>query len=935
MRPLLLTMSAFGSYAGTEQVDFEKLGNGIFLITGDTGAGKTTIFDAVTFCLYDVTSGGKREGDMMRSHYASDDVPTFVELTFQVGKEIYKVRRNPSYQRRSRRKNKDGEYVRTTENASVELTMPDGSAYKGKIRDINRKIVEIVGLDSNQFLQITMIAQGEFLKLLHAPSRERKEIFGKIFDTKIYNRIQSELREASKELEEALSENQRECVRTLRQIEAEPESSLTENLSELPERQDRWGEAVFELLDELEDENEKAWQALRSERDRIKGLSRKKEQYLELQKKKQETELRIRNLTKWLEEQALFLKKQEDIWKKAKERAEQEGGLLENEILRLENSLPEYQELQKAVEQLRENRKVWEEKEQQKSTLDKKIISMKEERQQISVQQEKLMEAGNQIPKLEGMLRELKEREEALISMGQRQKKLEQLEDSLRKRQADLRVLLDDCRKKEENYRRLYYRFIEEQVGMISKRLKDGEPCPVCGSRNHPNPAPAAELDINQEQVEKLREIAKTADELLNQGKEEFAREKQLFLTEHEHLKEISKRWFAVELDWREADRKRTAEAFQECRKQRIEKTALLVRCVKEKAQFEKNKSQLRQIEETLQQAEVDSLSVGSQREEARLSYEMAQQNVQTKQKLLPYPEERQARKILTEKYSQKERLLQDERTAKGLLERGQKEYHKNQGAIAVEQETESVLQKQMEEKVLTGIPGETLEELQQQEQLLEERESKISYRRQKNTQGRTELTGLFEQRKKLEKQYGLVGKLDKTANGKRRQTAGLDFTTYVQRRYFSGIIREANKRLQKMNGGHFYLKCRDIRDLRLQGEVGLDLDVYSCVTNSVRDVKTLSGGESFMASLSMALGMADIVQRTAGKLKLETMFVDEGFGSLDEESRQQAIRILNELAGESRLVGIISHVEELKEQIDRKLIIQKGRDGSHIRMNL
>ena len=224
---------------------------------------------------------------------------------------------------------------------------------------------------------------------------------------------------------------------------------------------------------------------------------------------------------------------------------------------------------------------------------------------------------------------------------------------------------------------------------------------------------------------------------------------------------------------------------------------------------------------------------------------------------------------------------------------------------------------------------------MKEQALLLEEQERNLDHIFRENTQCREKLKILFETREKLKKQYGIVGKLDKTANGKRRQAVGLDFQTYVQRKYFSSIIREANRRLKTMTGGKFLLKCRELKDLGLQGEVGLDLDVYSCVTDSVRDVKTLSGGESFMAALAMALGMADVVARTAGKVRLETMFIDEGFGSLDEESRQQAIRILDELAGEDRLVGIISHVEELKEQIDRKLVIQKGRDGSHIRFRL
>ena len=221
---------------------------------------------------------------------------------------------------------------------------------------------------------------------------------------------------------------------------------------------------------------------------------------------------------------------------------------------------------------------------------------------------------------------------------------------------------------------------------------------------------------------------------------------------------------------------------------------------------------------------------------------------------------------------------------------------------------------------------------LEQEAKFLEQEKLKVAAIKARDQQARKQLTRLYQEREVFKKQYEVVSNLDKTANGNLPQHVRLDFQTYVQRRYFHSIIAEANRRLVKINGNQFILQCRDVEHLGRQGEAGLDLDVYDLVTDKIRDVKTLSGGESFLAALSMALGMADVIQNTAGKVHLDTMFIDEGFGSLDDEARDRAIGILNELAGDTRLVGIISHVAELKEQIDRKLVIKKGDKGSHAR---
>ena len=218
MRPVRLTMSAFGSYSGTEVIDFTQVQGGLFLITGDTGAGKTTIFDAITYALYDRTSGGARDGNMMRSQYAAEDTDTYVEYVFSYRGEEYTIRRNPEYMRVGKRKNADGTVRLVKETAKVSLLLPDGKEFQGKKREIDQKIEEIIGLDAGQFTQIAMIAQGDFLKLLHAGSKERKKIFSRIFQTQIYWRMQEELKEQGKALYVSLKENEADIRREMERV---------------------------------------------------------------------------------------------------------------------------------------------------------------------------------------------------------------------------------------------------------------------------------------------------------------------------------------------------------------------------------------------------------------------------------------------------------------------------------------------------------------------------------------------------------------------------------------------------------------------------------------------------------------------------------------------------------------------------------------------
>ena len=258
MRPIKLTMSAFGSYSGMETIDFTKIQGGLFLVTGDTGAGKTTIFDAVTYALYDRTSGGRRDGNMMRSQYADDEAETFVEYTFAYRDGQYTIRRNPEYMRAGKRKNADGKIRLVKETSKVSLIMPDGKEFQGKKREVDQKIEQIIGLDAGQFTQIAMIAQGDFLRLLHAESKERKKIFSKIFQTQIYRDVQEQLKEQGKALYIQLKENEADIRREMERVDADG-SKVQKVWEDLISQEMPSAEAVTETLGRILKEGKEAY----------------------------------------------------------------------------------------------------------------------------------------------------------------------------------------------------------------------------------------------------------------------------------------------------------------------------------------------------------------------------------------------------------------------------------------------------------------------------------------------------------------------------------------------------------------------------------------------------------------------------------------------------------------------------------------------------
>lgn len=934
MRPVKLTMSAFGSYAGVETIDFEYVKNGIFLITGDTGAGKTTIFDAITYALFEQTSGGGRDGEMMRSQYADGNTPTYVEFTFSYQGEQYQIRRNPNYKRTSKRRNKEGERTLTNEAASVELTLSDGQVFPGRIREVNEKIVEIMGVDAGQFTQISMIAQGEFMKLLHAPSRERKEIFEKVFDTRIYRMIQMQLREQGKGVYGSLADNRKLWEHETAGVIYPKESPSCNDWEMCRDKQETQPEQILEVLNQILLEMERQEEAVNLKEQEKRRLftenSLKIEQAHQLNNRfvqLQQESLKIEKIQLEIAQTKEQTQKLKQLVKEKVERYQRQMPELLQKIAGWKALLPKYailKEKQSLLLQIEEKQMKAEEAER---AVEERVKQKKWEMQKTKELIEKLEQETGLLIKLQQQEKELLGKKKILEEMEKRADGLQQLEVKCLKKQEGVREALESYQIRSRDYEDKNQVFIEEQVGIIALGLKEGEPCPVCGSKEHPEKASISVKAITQQEVENAKRIREQADELLNQKKEEYQYLKEKYEKEKALLSQDAERLFGAE-----RNRDQIAQEGKKCRAEYDSVTERRIQLEEQQKACTYQKKKREEIEAEQEVLEKQKEQAVQQRYNIKTEHETVLQFLENLIAELPYEQERELIQHLQKAEKEKAIFEQEKEILEKKLGDLQKIQAKYQGILTTQHEHVIRLKEELQgkEPVDTKELEDLLQHLKEEQKELEKRKLELTGNRSRNQQISLNLNILYKERSLLEEKYTIINTLDRTANGKLNQQAGLDLQTYVQRRYFKYIVAEANRRLVKMSGGQFILQCRNMESLGKRGEVGLDLDVYDLVTDQVRDVKTLSGGESFMAALSMALGMADIIQHMAGKVHLDTMFIDEGFGSLDEEARSKAIGILNELAGDRRLVGIISHVTELKEQIDRKLIVSKAEKGSH-----
>lgn len=924
MKPLKLTMSAFGSYAGKNVIDFTGQQQGIFLITGDTGAGKTTIFDAITYALYNQTSGGERNGNMMRSQYAKPETETYVELEFLYRGQTYRVRRNPDYKITKTLKN--GKIREQKVPHSVELTLPDGTVFPEKKNATDAKIIEILGLTADQFSQIVMIAQGDFLKLLYTKSDERKMIFSKLFRTDIYWKIQENLRRKSMEMDERIQENDRAFEQEKSRIMPLPESE------ELP---------LDELVERLRERVKDALKEQNLRRANVEELNKKITKYEEINKLFVSLE-KIRQTGKELEARQAESKERRQQIENARKadkvlvaeqqnlRQQQEVEQSAQAIAKMTETLANDQEMFESLKtQLQEVEAI---KKREAADLQKKMLAL----EQSFPSYEALQNARSEEQQAKKVWEDLgktseesfHKKEAGIAALKEQQKRQEQVVEQTKKNWEQTSLSASESAK---HYEHMYEAFLKEQAGILAENLSAGCPCPVCGSTVHPDPAKLSDHAVTELEVEQAKKTRAAAEEKRDLAYLAFEAEK------------TKKQKLAQAVEKEEADFVLAQTIAKQQRKEAEQNYVSLQKIaeqIREKLVYPslaEAKKQYAAMQKALEAAEQE---IAKKRQKVS---ELAEaMNTLKGQKLAEEENQKTAKKLAVKTEKKYAKLLEksgfvSEETyhlailperSRSKLEREEKEY---ESQCLRQQSEQKLLEKQVSGKTYTDTT-ELNEQLKAEKQVLKEAEKTYMELHTAYENDRAVLQNCavyLEKGKKLESEDQVIKSLSKTANGRLSGSAKIDFETYIQRQYFKQIIHEANKRLLTMSNHQFILKLKEEANTGRKTNEGLDLSVYSLVTDSERDVKTLSGGESFLAALAMALGLSDIVERSAGAIHPDMMFIDEGFGSLDAQSRQQAIEVLGELAGDSRMVGIISHVTELKEQIDRKLVVSRTDKGS------
>ena len=958
MRPLQITLQAFGSYADLTVIDFTKTTENLFLISGNTGAGKTTIFDALVFALYGEASScqNHKEGLILQSQFrpldGKDLKETFVSLTFEENRQHYTVRRVPRQERAKKR----GKGV-TLINASVTLTLPDGSIYP--LKETDAKLRELIGLTKEQFMQIAMIAQGEFMELLRAKSDDKKKIFRKLFHTELYDEIVREVDRRRADCNQNIADMKtqfqtvisrlclppdREETGDLQEWKQEIEDGLFLHSEEFLSALQAWNLSLEQEVQTLTQNQAKAQQDRDLCRDAVQAAARLSDLFSHLEENEKE-----RALLKQEEEQRLEagLPTLEEEERQAKLQWEQEAENYHRLRERVEKALALFQQKEDA-------QKKCSLLEQKQKAACLTLSNIQEEKNSLQGREEKtsselqlLERASIDLAEFQKQLQRSRELSLQEQNLQLEKKNLLQAESALKEAQETYRRITLSYQQARQTSEQLRSLFLDAQAGLLAASLRDGSPCPVCGSKTHPHPftlsaqtplPTEAELKNAEKKTEDLRskqEEASAAAEAAAATKNErqktfFSSVQQLFLKANTFCRELEVSFAAAS---------GPAETVQ---MPEMENAIGMLLSASAKTVHERNE----QLKERAKRAEELTSLLHLLREEGKqkdlLLEEARSKAAETEKALSAANSERLLLHASSdfESRSAAEAYLQQagekEQAARSRFENAQAGAKRHADALLATKTKKQTLLKEIGDKKRpqTEALQQALCAAEEKLTILTERLQKQSHELQENRYALQELSSSSEARRHIFSEYERLDRLYKQMSGN-ISGSRMDLETYVQRLYLSKILSSANKRFQEMSGGQYAFRMIRIANAGEGRNKGLDLMVYSSVTGKEREIRTLSGGESFMAALSLALGMADQIQNTSSAVHLDMMFIDEGFGSLDDLARSKSIRVLKEMADSHRLIGIISHVTELKQEIGNQLLITKDEHGSHVKWRI
>ncbi len=926
MRPLKLTLSAFGPYADETVLELEKLGKGgLYLVTGDTGAGKTTLFDAITYALYDHSSGGVREGAMLRCKYADPKTPTFVELEFEVNGQRYTVHRNPEYTRPKVR----GEGF-TTEKADATLTYADGRPPVTKSKEVTAAVMDIIGLDYSQFCQIAMIAQGQFTKLLNASTEERSRIFRKLFRTQRYARLQERLQLESSALAQQRTAQNAKLDSLLSGVQYAPDDPDAEALAALSAQTEP--ETALALLEALLARQEAAQQTASAAR---KDTEAKLDTVQQQLGAAQQAEHLARQLAAKQAELAAAVPALEAARAESARHAGDAAQLdvLTSQVTQAQTALAAYDELDKLCREQKQAsdaaqlaRAQAAKKRTQLTALDAELAAAEQELNALA-------DAPTRKLTFENQKKELAQRSTALSTLSQRLSACQQLAQKARHAQEAYRAA--DSEKAQAHARRdaLDKAFLDAQAGLLARELTEGAPCPVCGSIHHPakallpHAAPTqAQVDAAKQEADKADALAQTAsaaaqsaNAAADEARHSLRRDAEELLPERftspDGPVKLTFAFMSTVLA-EESDTLRTAQA--QCAAALRQAEADTAR----RAQLDADRQAKTRQRPALEQAASDADSTAAA-QSARA--DALEKQITGQRDALPHPQRAQAQAALDALENQRRALRTGMEQAEAALKKAEQAHAAAKAAVDALLSQQAAAEKAMPTQPLESLQAE-LTRLSAARNALRGQEQQFAAQLLPNRQTVEKYRTAAKARAELEQRWQWVSALAATAGGTLTSKQKIRLEAYIQMNYLDRILRHANTRLMQMTAGQYELERIGAENQRSQS--GLDLGVIDHYNGTRRSVKTLSGGESFKASLALALGLSDEVQSAAGGIRLDTLFLDEGFGSLDDESLEQAMRVLAGLTEGDRLVGIISHVGALKDRIDRQVIVHKARTG-------
>lgn len=927
MKPLKLTISAFCSYAGVEVIDFSLFGKqGKFLITGKTGSGKTSIFDAITFALYGTASGETRNPDGLRSINANPSTETYVELLFEYGSKIYTVRRSPSYWRNSIR----GGGL-TLQDPVLTLTYPDGHVESGN-RKVQNQIDSIMGISREQFTQIVLIAQGDFMKLLKADTSSRKDIFRKIFSTGKYKDVQDAFHRELTILEKKLSSLKTVLQVNLNNVDCKPDSKYSISLAQQKSNPDLASldmQNMLSLVQAIINEDEAdvilMLQQQQGISDRLSFISKEigageamakaRETYSKAEAEYNSLKPSLDTLKQQLQQQEQNLPRIEAL---------KETITRKNDALALYDACELlHKEYTKAIDNAAKLEKELRQAKQDAEVRAQRLDSAQKE-------YDSLAKIGELLQKQILEQQTVKEKMSKINLLGNELKSFETAKVNLNQARLKSERSLADFTAKSNEYQRVSDIFFRCQAGILAKDLREGEACPVCGSTQHPSKAAYTEdlSDISEATVKETQKKMQLADEERRKDSEYSSVLNAEVNEKSANLQTKVKELLGdCELDSAIEIARKTWLSLKEQDKLYDQEITDLKQKQNKRSELEKMLPDLNKALATLKVELIPTIMANISSENAKA--EALDSQLKEKRQALSFDSKELALKDL----EHDKKVMND---MASLYDEAKKKYDATDSKL---KQLSGVISGA--EQSLKDAKEYDMDQLREQKKVQDEAMSQITESLKsiniRLAANKTAYDNLNKETTSLEEdteKYSCLSTLVSTVRGNLSGKEKIDLETFVQASCFNRILHHANIRLGNMSNGKYSLKRRE-GATKLNQQSGLELDVIDHFdNNAVRAATTLSGGESFLASLSLALGFSDEIQQSAGGIRIDSLFIDEGFGSLDPEARSAAVRTISQLAENNRLVAVISHVEDLESCFDKRILVTKDKNNvSHTKL--